>query len=89
MRLEKRFEFKTSSVKGCKQERFARAAEWLESGKIALLRGAPYFEDLRRELLGFQEGRFDDQVDTLSLFVQRAKSRRGIGEKQGMKVTVF
>lgn len=89
MRAEERFEFKTKSVKGSKQERFAPAAEWLESGKLALLRGAPYFEELRRELLSFPEGRFDDQVDTLSLFVTRAKSRQGIGEQRDMKVTTF
>ncbi len=66
---------KPFGVSGSKEERFSVAAEWLESGKIALLRNTDYFEDLRRELLGFPQGRFDDQVDTISLFVRRARIR--------------
>jgi predicted phage terminase large subunit-like protein len=74
--------FNTMGVKGSKEERFAIAIEWLEAGEIVLLRSAPYFEELRRELLTFPEGRFDDQVDTISLFVRRAKLRRPMGKNE-------
>ncbi len=81
LRAEKRYEFQRRVVKGSKEERFAEAAEWLESGKLVLLRDTDYFNDLRRELCAFPDGRFDDQVDAISLFVKRAKSRRGIGDR--------
>lgn len=89
LRSEKLLAFKTMRVKGSKQERFAAAAEWLENDKLVLLRSAPYFEELRRELIGFPEGRFDDQVDTISLFVKRAKSRKPIGEARRARVLSF
>ena len=69
-------------VNGSKEERFAIAAEWLETGKLILLRNAPYFNEVRRELLAFPEGRFDDQVDTISLFVRRAKHRRPMAKNE-------
>lgn len=89
LRREELFRFKALAVNGAKEERFAVAADWLESGQLALLRNAPYFEELRRELLAFPEARHDDQVDTISLFVSRARLRRPIGEQRGMRITVF
>ncbi|MEO0938802.1 MAG: phage terminase large subunit [Pseudomonadota bacterium] len=74
--------FKTLSVKGSKEERFAIAAEYLETGKIALLEDAPYFQDLRRELLSFPTGRHDVQVDALSLFVRRLRLPRPLFPKK-------
>ena len=89
MRGEKRLAFRTLGVKGSKQERFAIAADWLETGKIALLPEAPYFQDLRRELVGFPEGRHDDQVDAISLFVRRARMARPMGRRETRRVTAF
>jgi len=89
LRREKLTEFKTTSVRGSKEERFATAVEWLEDGTLVLLRGAPYFDELRRELLAFPEGRHDDQVDAVSLFVRRAKSRRPIEKRRETTVTSF
>jgi predicted phage terminase large subunit-like protein len=89
LRREELFEFKTIGVHGSKQERFATAVEWLENGTLVLLRGAPYFEELRQELIGFPEGRHDDQVDAISLFVKRAKSRRSIERRRETIVTAF
>lgn len=78
MRAEDREVFKTLGIRGSKEERFAPAAGYLEAGKIALLRNATYFADLRRELLAFPEGRYDDQVDAISLLVRRLRLRREI-----------
>lgn len=79
--------FKTRGVKGAKEERFAIATEWLEMGKLVLLRNAPYFEDLRRELVSFPEGRYDDQVDVISLFVRRARSPKPISRPRAFRRT--
>ena len=52
-----------------KAERFATASEPLYSGKVLLPRTAPWLEDLRKEMMSFPNGRHDDQVDSLSQFV--------------------
>jgi len=78
MRAEERGVFGVLGVKGSKEERFALAASYLETGQIALLRNAEYFAELRRELLAFPEGRYDDQVDAISLFVRRLRFPRPI-----------
>ena len=38
----------------------------IEAGKVFLLKGAPWLDELRSELLAFPHGRHDDQVDALS-----------------------
>jgi predicted phage terminase large subunit-like protein len=52
-----------------KAERFATASEPLYSGKVLLPRTAPWLDDLRKEMMCFPNGRHDDQVDSLSQFV--------------------
>jgi predicted phage terminase large subunit-like protein len=52
-----------------KAERFAAASEPLYSGTARLPREAPWLEDLRREMMGFPNARHDDQVDSLSQFL--------------------
>jgi predicted phage terminase large subunit-like protein len=73
---------KKLGVRGSKEERFAFAVEYLEAGKLALLRHAPYFEELRRELLAFPSSRNDDQVDAISLFVRKLRLRRPVHKKR-------
>jgi phage terminase large subunit-like protein len=51
----------------------------MEKGLIALPREAPYLAQLRHELLAFPEGRYDDQVDALTQFLDWLTSRRGHG----------
>ena len=67
---------KSLGVKGSKEERFAVAVDYLENGKLALVRKAAYFDELRRELLAFPNSRHDDQVDAISLFVRRLRLPR-------------
>jgi predicted phage terminase large subunit-like protein len=71
-------EFITIPVNDPKTARFAPAAEWLQDGRIGILHQSAWYPDLRRELLSFPEGRFDDQVDAISLFVKRQRGRRAI-----------
>jgi len=78
-----RIYIKTLGVKGSKEERFSFAVDYLESGKLALLRHAPYFDDLRQELLAFPTSRHDDQVDAISLFVRRLRLPRPLPNNSG------
>ncbi len=76
-------EFRLLPPKGSKEERFNVAVSFIENGRIALLPQEDYFQDLRRELLAFPEGRHDDQVDALSLFVRRIRMKRPLpGDKR-------
>lgn len=52
-----------------KAERFATAADPLYAGKVLLPREAPWLDELRKEMMSFPNGRHDDQVDSLSQFV--------------------
>jgi len=78
-----RIYIKKLGVRGSKEERFAFAVEYLENGKLALLRHAPYFDELRRELLAFPTSRHDDQVDAISLFVRRLRLPRPLPHNSG------
>ncbi|MBX9615559.1 MAG: hypothetical protein K2X25_08185 [Caulobacteraceae bacterium] len=52
-----------------KAERFAASSDPLYSGKALLPRNAPWLEDLRSEMMSFPNGRYDDQVDSISQFL--------------------
>lgn len=49
----------------------------LETGRYLLPNRVEWLEDLRRELLAFPNGRYDDQVDALTQFVEWSHSARG------------
>ncbi|MGE7157490.1 phage terminase large subunit [Methylorubrum rhodesianum] len=53
-----------------KRTRLEAQTARLESGRYLLPREAPWLEALRRELLAFPNGRYDDQVDSLVLFLE-------------------
>ncbi len=48
----------------------------VEVGKVFLLKGAPWLDELRSELLAFPHGRHDDQVDALSQLMTWDEERR-------------
>ena len=52
-----------------KEVRFNAACAPIEEGKIVLPRNAPWLPDLRIELLGFPRAKHDDQVDSISQFL--------------------
>jgi predicted phage terminase large subunit-like protein len=56
-----------------KEERLEAATAELSDGKCKLPVDAPWLDDFRRECLSFPNGRNDDQVDTLSQFVDWQK----------------
>lgn len=57
---------------GPKEERFFTSVERLYDGTARLPRTAPWLDDLRHELLGFPDARHDDQVDSVSQFLNWA-----------------
>ena len=60
-----------------KAERYYASVERLYSGFAKLPRSAPWLDDLHREMQTFPAARYDDQVDSLSQFLNWAPSRQG------------
>ena len=52
----------------------------MSSGKVYFMRGAPWLEELRMEMLRFDAGRNDDQVDVLSLMGRLLEDMQGAGQ---------
>jgi predicted phage terminase large subunit-like protein len=55
----------------------------LETGNFMLPREAPWLEEFRRECQAFPNGRHDDQVDSLTQFLDWLGHRRGLGFMRG------
>ena len=53
-----------------KEERFNGCLGEIEAGHFLLPSEAPWLADLRHELKAFPQGKYDDQVDTLSQFIK-------------------
>jgi len=60
-----------------KAERYFASVERLYSGFAKLPRHAPWLDDLQREMQTFPAARYDDQVDSLSQFLNWAPNRQG------------
>ena len=60
-----------------KATRWAAAAGKLEAGEVVFPKDAPWIEDLRREVVAFPNGRNDDQVDSISQFMEFTRKRTG------------
>jgi hypothetical protein len=57
----------------------ARAPSPLRGATSTVPRDAPWLSALKRELLAFPNGKYDDQVDSLVQFLDWTGSRRGRG----------
>lgn len=62
-----------------KETRLAAQTAKLETGNYRLPKQAPWLGDLKRELLAFPNGKYDDQVDSMMQFLHWVGSRRGSG----------
>jgi predicted phage terminase large subunit-like protein len=60
---------------GDKMARMSRATSRIEAGELLLPRDAPWLADFEREILGFPNGRYDDQVDALSQLLNWSHAR--------------
>jgi predicted phage terminase large subunit-like protein len=59
---------------GDKAMRMFATTALLEAGTVSIPRAAPWLEDFRAELLQFPRGRHDDQIDSLSQYLNWAKT---------------
>lgn len=62
--------------RGDKVQRLALCSAAIEAGHLFLPHNAPWIGSFLQEILGFPDGRYDDQVDALTLFLNWARSRR-------------
>ena len=62
--------------KDSKEDRVAAASGLIESGKVFIPESAPWLNTFLTELLGFPGTRFDDQVDSVSQFLNAMRSSR-------------
>ncbi len=71
--------------RGDKVQRLAICSHAIEAGRLYVPRNAPWLGAFLEEVLSFPDGRYDDQVDALTLFLKWALSRRnnfGYGPNQ-------
>ena len=76
LREETTLNVSAQQPKGDKLARMSRHEGRFEAGHILLPKEAPWLPELERELLGFPNARYDDQVDALLLaldYFARAK----------------
>ena len=73
---------------GDKITRMSNQSAHIEAGRVILPEAAPWLDDFKAEILAFPNGRFDDQVDSLSQFLgwaERSKRFRVVcGRHYGM-----
>lgn len=62
---------------GSKEERIIAQTDLLQSDKVEIPANAPWTDALRRELMAFPNGRYDDQIDSISQFLGYIRSPRG------------
>lgn len=74
-RSDRHFEFWPKKVRGSKLDRFIAQTDILQSDRVAFLTKAPWFETLKHELLVFPNGRHDDQVDSITQFLEWVQGR--------------
>jgi predicted phage terminase large subunit-like protein len=60
---------------GSKADRMVAQSAKIETGQVLLPREADWLDTLLRELLAFPNGRYDDQVDSVSQFLNWSSSR--------------
>ena len=60
-----------------KEVRFNAALAPIEAGEVLLPREADWLTEFRRELLGFPRAKYDDQVDSVSQFLNWTRNRFG------------
>jgi predicted phage terminase large subunit-like protein len=75
------------NARGSKEERLIAQTGQMEARRIVLPREAPWLDEYCRELLAAPNGRYWDQVDSTTQFLEFALSRRGWIEEERDPVT--
>jgi predicted phage terminase large subunit-like protein len=76
MRREGSFRPVPRRVKGDKQMRLLDASPLIEERRVYLPQDAPWLSAFRRELLGFPNSPNDDQIDSISQFLNWVRNRK-------------
>ena len=63
--------------RGSKEDRFSACSFLIERGQVFLPKEAPWLDVFMQELLGFPGTRYDDQVDSVEMFLRYMNHRRG------------
>ena len=69
-------QIKGMTPKGDKSTRMIQVTPILETGKVILPKDAPWLPEFQSELVHFPNGKFDDQVDSLSQFLEWFRHRQ-------------
>lgn len=72
-----------------KEERFASASASISEGKVLFPSRAPWLADLRNEMVAFPVGKHDDQVDSVSMFLNwlsRQGKQREVAAMNGGRI---
>jgi predicted phage terminase large subunit-like protein len=74
---------------GDKVGRMVAESPAIEAGYVYLPKEAPWLPELQRELVNFPNGRYDDQVDSISQFLYWARMRGPNRPKLECRLTVI
>ncbi len=66
-----------------KVTRMSNQSPQIEAGQVILPEAAPWLDELKAEILAFPNGRFDDQVDSLSQFLGWAEHHKRFRARSG------
>ena len=72
-----------------KVTRMSNQSAQIEAGRVILAEAAPWLEDLKAEILAFPNGRFDDQVDSLSQFLGWAEHHKRFRARSGRHIGMY
>ncbi|MHA1569880.1 MAG: phage terminase large subunit [Alphaproteobacteria bacterium] len=56
--------------------RMSNQSHQIEAGQVFLPESAPWLDEFKAEIMAFPNGRFDDQVDSLSQFLRWAEHHK-------------
>lgn len=73
---------KPITPKGDKNMRMSAQSAKIEAGHVYLPRQAPWLEEFQKELMSFPRGKHDDQVDSLSQFLNWRNNRPRVHERK-------
>jgi predicted phage terminase large subunit-like protein len=82
LQRETRLNFRWIAPKGEKVTRMRTENIPIEAGRVLIPREAPWLADFRHEIVHFPNGKYDDQVDSLSQFLLWARVRDPAREAQ-------
>ena len=72
-----------------KVTRMSNQSAHIEAGQVILPESAPWLDEFKVELMAFPNGRFDDQVDSLSQFLGWAETNKRFRVRSGRHIGMY